>query len=200
MRHLPKAGRADALIASMKAAVFIERDGILNLCETAKGQQVQPLRLEQFKVNPEAKPLLAELKKAGLLVIATTVQPAPAKGLMSRNELDYMHAALRRQMPVDDLFTCISDDPHHPCYKPQPGLFLEAAFKWGIDLDHSFVISDKWQDAKAAQIAGCTSILVRSPWIGNDHHDFVTESFPAAVAKVVQLHSHPVLEPLFAGA
>jgi D-glycero-D-manno-heptose 1,7-bisphosphate phosphatase len=200
MRHLPKAGRADAVVARMKAAVFIERDGILNLCETAKGHQVQPLRLEQFKVNPEAKTLLAELKKAGLLIIGTTVQPAPAKGLMSRNELDHMHAVLRRQLPVDDLFTCISDDPHHPCYKPQPGLFLEAAFKWGIDLDHSFVISDKWQDAKAAQIAGCTSILIRSPWIGNDHHDFVTESFAAAVAKVVQLHAHPVLEPLFASA
>ena len=29
---------------------------------------------------------------------------------------------------------------------------------------------------------------------------FVTESFAAAVAKVVQLHAHPVMEPLFASA
>jgi D-glycero-D-manno-heptose 1,7-bisphosphate phosphatase len=184
----------------MKSAVFLERDGILNLCETQRGHQVQPLRLEQFRVNPEAKALLAELKRSGLLVIVATVQPAPARGLMPRNELDHMHAVLRRQLPVDDLFTCISDDPHHPCYKPQPGLFLEAAFKWGIDLDHSFVISDKWQDAKAAQIAGCTSIMVQSPWIGKDHHDFVVADFAAAVAKVLQLHAHPFLEPLLAGA
>lgn len=184
----------------MKAAVFIERDGLLNLCDVVKGHPVQPLRLEQFKVNPEAKGLVADLRKVGLLVIATTVQSAPSKGLMSRNELDAMHMILRRQVPIDDLFACISDDPHHPCYKPQPGLFLEAAFKWGIDLDHSFVLSDKWQDAKAAQIAGCTSILVRSPWIGTDHHDFVTDSFAAAVSKVLQLHAHPVLEPLLASA
>jgi D-glycero-D-manno-heptose 1,7-bisphosphate phosphatase len=158
------------------------------------------VRLEQFKVNPAAKPLLADLKRAGLLLIATTNQPGPSRGQMSRNELDMMHAVLRRQLPLDDLLVCVSDDPHHPCYKPQPGMFLEAAFKWGIDLDHSFVISDKWQDAKAAQIAGCTSVLVQSPWIGRDHHDFVVQDFESAVSKVLHLHTQPFAEPLAAGA
>jgi phosphoglycolate phosphatase-like HAD superfamily hydrolase len=51
------------------------------------------------------------------------------------------------------------------------------------------VISDKWQDAKAAQIAGCTSVLVRSPWIGDDHHDFVVGSLAEAVGKIRQLCS-----------
>ncbi len=184
----------------MKTAVFFERDGILNLCEAERGHQVQPVRLEQFKVNPAAKPLLAELKRAGLLLIATTNQPGTSRGQMSRNELDMMHAVLRRQLPLDDLLACVSDDPHHPCYKPQPGMFLEAAFKWGIDLDHSFVISDKWQDAKAAQIAGCTSVLVQSPWIGRDHHDFVVPDFESAVSKVLHLHTQPFAEPLAAGA
>jgi D-glycero-D-manno-heptose 1,7-bisphosphate phosphatase len=184
----------------MKSAVFFERDGILNLCEVQRGQQVQPVRMDQFRVNTEAKPLLLQLRRAGLLLIATTNQPAPSRGLMSRNELDMMHAVLRRQLPLDDLLACISDDPHHPCYKPHPGLFLEAAFKWGLDLDHSYVISDKWQDAKAAQVAGCTSVLVRSPWIGNDHHDFVVGDLASAVAKILHLHTQPLLEPLAAGA
>jgi histidinol phosphatase-like enzyme len=66
---------------------------------------------------------------------------------------------------------------------------MEAAFKWSLDLDQSFVISDKWQDAKAAQIAGCTSVLVRSPWIGDDHHDFLVDDIQSAVQKILQLHT-----------
>jgi phosphoglycolate phosphatase-like HAD superfamily hydrolase len=67
---------------------------------------------------------------------------------------------------------------------------LEAGFKWGLDLDRSFVISDKWPDAKAAQIAGCTSVMIQSPWVGNDHHDFVVEDLKAAVAKILHLHAN----------
>jgi histidinol phosphatase-like enzyme len=154
----------------MKTAVFFERDGILNECENVGGHQAVPTRLEQFKVTPEAPRLLGELKADGHLLIATTNQPGVSRGEVRRNEVDLMHAILRRRLPLDDLFQ-------------------EAAFKWGLDLDRCFVISDKWQDAKAAQIAGCTSVLVRSPWIGDDHHDFVVGSLAEAVGKIRQLCS-----------
>ena len=55
----------------MKAAIFFERDGVLNLCETRHGHQVVPLRLEQFKVNPDAAVLLHQLKQAGFAANAT---------------------------------------------------------------------------------------------------------------------------------
>ncbi len=176
----------------MKPAIFIERDGLLNLCEVRDGHQVIPTRLEQFKVNDTAKPLILLLKEAGFFVIATTNQPGVARGVLPRNELDLMHNILRRRLPLDDLAVCTSDDPTHPCYKPQPGLFLEAAFKWGLDLDHSYVISDKWPDAKAAQVAGCTSVMIASPWVGKDHHDFVVADFATAVKKILHLHEAPV--------
>ncbi len=173
----------------MKAAVFLERDGILNACEVRAGHQVSPLRLEEFKLLPEVGAELARLKEAGFLLIATTNQPAVSRGDLSRRELDLMHAVMRRKLPVDDVLICPYDDTTHPCYKPHPGMFLEAAFKWSLDLDRSFVISDKWQDAKAAQIAGCTSVLVESPWIGHDHHDFVVPNLSSAVSKILQLHA-----------
>ncbi len=183
----------------MKAAVFFERDGVLNLCEVQHGTQVAPLRLEQFKINPAAAALLTQLKQAGFILIATTNQPAVSRGDLTRNELDLMHAVLRRKLPLDDVMLCPYDDTDHPCHKPQPGMFLEAAFKWSLDLDRSFVISDKWPDAKAAQIAGCTSVMIRSPWIGDDHHDFVVEDLAAAVAKIQPLH-HSLFAPEFAQA
>jgi D-glycero-D-manno-heptose 1,7-bisphosphate phosphatase len=174
----------------VKDAIFFERDGILNLCETDRGHQVVPMRLDQFRINPVAIEMLPQLKEAGFVLIATTNQPAVSEGKLSRRELDLMHAMLRRKLPLDDIMICPYDDRTHPCCKPQPGMFLEAGFKWSLDLDHSFVVSDKWPDAKAAQIAGCTSVMVQSPWIGKDHHDFVVPDLPAAVRKILELHQN----------
>jgi hypothetical protein len=56
-------------------------------------------------------------------------------------------------------------------------------------LERSFVISDKWQDAQAAHVSGCTSVLIKSPWNGSGHHDFVVSDLPGAVKKVLQLHT-----------
>lgn len=172
----------------MKSAVFLERDGILNLCESRNGHQVVPLRFEQFQINPAAIPLIASLKRSEFVVIVTTNQPAVCRGDLTRNELDLMHAFLRRKMQLDDVMLCPYDDSAHPSNKPQPGMFLEAAFKWHLDLCRSYVISDKWPDAKAAQVIGSTSVMIRSPWIGNIHRDFVVDDLAAAVAKVEHLH------------
>ncbi len=172
----------------MKIAIFFERDGLLNLCATRHGEQVSPLRLEHFRLNPQAAIQLARLKQAGFILIVTTNQPAIERGELTRNELALMHACLRRRLPIDDILFCPHQDSSHPCHKPQPGMFLEAAFRWGLDLDQSFVISDKWQDAKAAQVAGCTSVMVESPWIGDDHHDFLVADLESAITKVEQLH------------
>lgn len=174
----------------MKVAVFLERDGILNLCEQVGRQQVIPRRAEEFRINPIARELLVQLKNAGFLLIVATNQPGVVRGHMSRTDLELMHGQLRRQLPLDDILVCINDDPTHPCFKPQAGLFLEASFKWGLDLDRSFVISDKWPDARAAHIAGCTSIMVRSPWVGGDHHDFLVEDLKAGVEKILELNAH----------
>jgi histidinol phosphatase-like enzyme len=64
---------------------------------------------------------------------------------------------------------------------------VEAGFKWYLDLDHSFVISDKWQDAEAAWAAGSTSLLLQSPWLGAGHRDFVLSDLGAIVEKILQL-------------
>ena len=79
LEPLPFAGNQVALFASMKSAVFLERDGVLNLCETRGQTQVQPLRFEQFKINDEALPLVRQLKDAGLIVIVATNQPAVSR-------------------------------------------------------------------------------------------------------------------------
>jgi len=172
----------------MKKAVFIERDGILNEVKAGPKHQVAPLTLEEFKLNKAAEPALQKLKKAGFVLIVTTNQPGLSRGYQSRREMDRMHEIVRRTFPLDDLLVCPHDESDHcPCRKPRPGLLIEAAFKWHLNLDHSFVISDKWQDSEAARTAGCTSLLLKSPWVGNVHHDFVLPSIDAIAEKILSL-------------
>ena len=172
----------------MKLGVFIERDGVLNKVRVERQHQVSPTLLNEFQVNTEVIPGLEKLKAAGLLLIATTNQPGISHGHLNRREMDRMHDLLRRVLPLDDIFVCPHAEADRcPCRKPKTGLFTEAKFKWRMDLDRSFVISDKWQDAEAARQAGCTSLMIESPWIGTVHHDFLTPNFAAAVEKILQM-------------
>jgi D-glycero-D-manno-heptose 1,7-bisphosphate phosphatase len=172
----------------MKQGAFFERDGVLNAVRIERQHQVSPLTLEDFQVNETAIPLLKKLKAAGLVLIATTNQPGISRGYQSRRDLDRMHDRLRKVFPLDDILVCPHDETDRcPCRKPNPGLLVEAGFKWHLDLDRSFVISDKWQDAEAARIAGSTSLLINSPWVGKVHRDFVLPDLAAIVEKILTL-------------
>jgi len=161
---------------------------MLNQVRVDRQHQVSPLTLEEFHVNQAIAPLLGKLKAGGLVLIATTNQPGLSRGYQSRRELERMHDLLRRALPLDDILVCPHDETDHcPCRKPRPGLLVEAAFKWHLALDNSFVISDKWQDAQAARMAGCTSLLLQSPWVGDGHRDFLMPDLNAIVDKILRL-------------
>ena len=172
----------------MKAAVIFERDGVLNHARVDRQSQASPLTLDEFRIRDEAIASLHALKSAGFLLLSTTHQPGLSRGTLSRRELDLMHGILKKRLNLDDILLCPHDeDDRCPCRKPKPGLLQEAAFKWHLDLDRCYVVSDKWQDAAAAHNAGCTSLLIKSPWNGSGHRDYLVADFPAAICKILQL-------------
>lgn len=172
----------------MRAAIFFERDGVLNLTNVAGKQQVMPRAVGDFHINPDALQPLRQLKEAGFLLISVTNQPEVSRGNLSRRELDLMHQLLRTALPLDDILVCPHDQSDNcPCRKPKPGLLTEAAFKWHLDLDRCFVVSDKWHDAEAARLAGCTSLLLTSPWTGSVHRDFLLPDLAAVATKINHL-------------
>jgi len=174
----------------MKYAVFLERDGVLNQARMGVRNQMPPLSVEDFHVNEDAALPLLELKAAGYLLLVITNQPGISNGYLSRRDMDFMHQTLRTRLPVDDILVCPHADADRcSCRKPKTGLMVEASFKWHLDLEHSFVVSDKWQDAAAAAVAGCSSILLQSPWIGSGHHDFVVGNLAQAAQKILSLQS-----------
>ena len=175
----------------MKSAVFIERDGFLIKRVNDGGVERSPRRVEEMEVNIGILPLLQEIQGAGLLVIATTNQPGIAKGDLSRRELELMHNLLSRRLPIDQILFCPHDDTDDcSCRKPHPGQFREATFEHRLDINHSYVVSDQWQDAAAAQAMGITSMMIESEKNGNGHRDFVIPNIEEAIAKILHLHSH----------
>ncbi len=170
----------------MKTAVFIEKDGILNHHRNHPHKGTPPLSLEDFVLPKDILSDLQRLKNEGFMLVATSNQPGVSDGTLNRRELDRMCRRLLSELPLDDLLICPHGEQDYcPCRKPKAGLFLEAAFKWQINLEQSFIVSEKWQDAEAARQIGSTPILIDSPWAHERRHDWIAADFSAAVDRIL---------------
>jgi D-glycero-D-manno-heptose 1,7-bisphosphate phosphatase len=142
-------------------AVFLDRDGVLNEAVICDGRPYPPASVEEVRLVPDAAASLARLKRAGFLLIVVTNQPDVARGAQTRESAEAIHAAIARDLPLDDVLTCWHDDADGcECRKPKPGLLLEAARRYGIDLGRSFLVGDRWRDIDAGAAAGCRTVLI----------------------------------------
>ena len=140
-------------------AVFLDRDGVLNRSNVRDGRPFAPTELADFEILPGAPAAVAKLRDAGFLTIVATNQKDVGRGLVAPAVLKAMHARLRAAMPLDDIYVCTCVDDC-PCYKPNPGMLLEAAEKWRIDLDRSYMVGDRWRDVEAGHRAGCRTLFL----------------------------------------
>lgn len=150
----------------LRPAVFLDRDGVLNEPVVRDRRPYAQLDPEALRVIEGVGPLLGELKALGLLLIVVTNQPDVARGTVTRETVDTIHERLRRELPaLDAVFACFHDDGDGcSCRKPRPGLLLDAARTFGVDLGRSFVVGDRWRDLDAGRAAGCTTVFVDHGW------------------------------------
>ena len=148
---------------SLRRAVFLDRDGVLNRVFIRGGVPCPPATLDELELVPDAPELLQRLHRAGFLLLLVTNQPDVGRGLQSCELVEEIHARLRAELPLDDLFVCYHGGHEQPpcaCRKPLPGLLLEAAGRHGVDLASSFVIGDRWRDIDAGAAAGCRTLWI----------------------------------------
>lgn len=163
-------------------AVFIDRDGVLNdMVERPAGfivhgkefRYTAPFSYTEFKLRNGVSVVLGQLSAAGFMRILVTNQPDIRYGMLPIHE----HAKIMedvKKLPLDDIFVCMHGrDDGCECKKPKPGMLLEAARKWGISLEDSWMIGDSKVDVLAGQAAGCKTILVKGP----DIYDGPTPNF-----------------------
>ena len=167
-----------------RRAVFLDRDGVINRAPLRDGLPHPPERLEELRVLPGVRRALERLRQAGFLLIVVTIQPDVARGSQQRDTVEAINRALCARLPLDDLRVCYHDDVDGcDCRKPQPGLLLEAARDWGIDLAASYMVGDRWKDIEAGRRAGCRTVLIDRHYaeVCRAVPDRVARSLPAAV-------------------
>lgn len=161
-------------LKNKQKAVFLDRDGTIN---KYVGFLTKP---EQFELIPGVPDAIKKINKSGYLAIVVTNQPVIARGDCTWEELEQIHDKMETELGkegafLDAIYIC----PHHPdkgfegerpeykfdcdCRKPKPGLLLQAAKDFNIDLSQSIMIGDSERDAEAGLGAGCReSILIET--------------------------------------
>jgi D-glycero-D-manno-heptose 1,7-bisphosphate phosphatase len=141
-------------------AVFFDRDGTLMEDAHYCGD---PAQVKVFPGVPEA---LRKLKEAGFRTIVVTNQSGIGRGLITEAEYHAVEAEFVRQIGeglLDAAYFC-PDVPGVPSTrrKPEPGMLLEAAADFHIDLARSYLIGDKSADIECGRRAGTLTILVQT--------------------------------------
>lgn len=174
----------------MRSAVFLDRDGVLNAALLdEKGLPIPPRLLSEFCIPPDVPGACAELRAAGFALICVTNQPDIARGSADRAFIDWVNGQVKVTCGLDDVFICPHDDNDRcNCRKPKPGLILQGAEAFNVDLSQSFMVGDRYRDIEAGKAAGLSTVLLdfgypeRTP---AQPPDFVTTTFAEAAAWIL---------------
>jgi len=150
-------------VSARYETVFLDRDGVLNR-KADEGDYVKAV--EEWRWLPGAVEALQELQRAGSRLVVVTNQRGVARGLMTAEALEAIHARLGDDLraagvTLAGIYAC----PHHAdacdCRKPGTGLFEQAARELrGIDPATSAMVGDSLSDLEAGTRFGCATYLV----------------------------------------
>ena len=154
----------------MNRGAFLDRDGVLI-------EDVHLLtRPEDIRVLEGVPQALSDLQEAGYLLVVVSNQSIVARGLVTEQEVCTINSEIERLLEqsggprLDGSYFC----PHHPkatlptyriaceCRKPRPGLLVQAAGQYDVDLSASFAVGDRITDIIAGAGAGCRTVLLQT--------------------------------------
>ncbi len=141
--------------------VILDRDGVINQDS------------DQFIKNPEEwKPIpgsleaIARLNHTGYRVVVASNQSGIGRGLFDMGALNAINDKMYRALAqfggrIDALFYCPhSAEADCDCRKPKPGMFLDIAQRFNVDLAGVPSVGDSLRDLQAAAAAGAQPMLV----------------------------------------
>jgi D-glycero-D-manno-heptose 1,7-bisphosphate phosphatase len=187
-------------------AVFLDRDGTIN-------EEVGYLdSLDKLKIIPAAYEAIQLINISGMKAIVVTNQSGVARGIFTEKLVRQTHEIiqadlLQKKASIDKFYYC----PHHPtegtgiylqnctCRKPLPGMLLQAAHDFDIELADSYMVGDTDRDMDAAKKIGVKGILVKTGYgrevlqdidpdtaIAENIPDFVAEDILEAVKWIMK--------------
>ena len=158
-------------LKNKQKAIFLDRDGTIN-------KYVGFLRnIDDFELIDGVTEAIKHINQSSYLAIVVTNQPVIARGDCTWEELNEIHEKMQTLLGkdgayIDGMYIC----PHHPdkgfegerpeykfdcdCRKPKPGLLMQAAKDFNIDLSQSIMIGDSGRDVDAGKNVGCKESLL----------------------------------------
>jgi len=160
--------------------VFLDRDG------TLIEYVLELTKPEQLTILPGAVEGIKMLNEAGFLCIILTNQPIIEKGLMTREQADEINRVLGEQFAaqgarIDGAFICphrFKNPQHCTCRKPDQGMVIEAAEKFGIDVSRSFMVGDSLRDIETGKRGGMKTVLIQGSQGGVEDQKFFPNTTP----------------------
>ncbi len=153
--------------AGMNKAVFLDRDGTINV------EKHYLYKIEDFEFLPGAIDGLKMLQDLGYMLIVITNQSGIARGYYTERDFwnlnCWMIATLKKNgIVINGVYYC----PHLPdavieeykvvcnCRKPAIGLYERAVEDFKIDMGSSWAVGDMMRDCSICDRVGCRGILV----------------------------------------
>ena len=147
----------------MKRAVFLDRDGTLNVDRNYLSNPAE------LVIIPGTGPALRGLMDAGFLLFIVTNQSGIGRGYYTLADMHAVNERLCVELACDGVrFEKIYFAPESPespsrGRKPSPEFLFDARDEFGLDLAQSYMVGDKLIDVQCGWNAGVKkSILVRT--------------------------------------
>lgn len=182
-------------------AIFLDRDGTIN---KYVGLVSKP---EQLELEEYAAEAIAAINRSQYLAIVITNQPVVARGMCDIEDVEEIHNKMETLLGKEGAYVdAVKFCPHHPdkgypeenpvykvpceCRKPKPGMILEVAKQYHIDLAESWMIGDCTIDVQTGVNAGTHTILLQTGEGGNDKKfsvepDYIEENIRTAVKRIL---------------
>lgn len=141
--------------------IVLDRDGVINVDS------------EQFIKSPdEWKPIpgsleaIARLNESGWRVVVASNQSGVGRGLFDMDTLNAINEKMTKAIAqaggrLDAIFFCPhSADSTCDCRKPRPGMFVQIAERFNVDMRGVPVVGDSLRDLQAGVAVGCQPYLV----------------------------------------
>lgn len=183
-----------------RRAVFLDRDGTINV------DTHFPYQVESLEFIPKALDGLRLLASLPLHITVIANQAGIALGIFTQEQMSQFNSELRLRVEcaegrIDGFYFCPHLEAKHlppgvpscECSKPSPGMLVEAARDFQLDLSRCFLIGDKTSDIAAGKAVGCVTLLVKTGKAGKEEGampvepDYFVENLYEAALIV---HSH----------
>ena len=143
--------------------IILDRDGVINY--DSKDYIKSP---KEWKPIPGSLEAIAQLNRHGYKIVIASNQSGIARGLFDMQTLNNIHIKLNLALSnvggsIDSIFFCPHiDESNCQCRKPKPGMLLEIAKRYKVNISQIPFVGDSFRDLKAAEAAGAMPILVLS--------------------------------------